>query len=219
MYEVRLYEGPEDSRGTVIHHPINKGYKIDGVINQAINEIASFDTRLYLENPGYAAVKPLKTLIDIYNIKTGEFEFEGRVLTYEEEMDSSGMPSKAVICESEFGFFHDTVQEHREFRGTPRELFEWLLSVHNAQAEDYKHFEPGVMDVTNSTDYMYVYISDDKTTYEELYDKLIDRLGGEFQIRKENGVRYLDYLQRMGEDVDTEIRLSKNLMSISKQVD
>ena len=219
MFEVRLYNGPEDSTGTVIHHPINKGYKVDGSIKKAINEIESFDFVAYLENPGYGMIKPLNTLVDVYNVKTGRFDFEGRVLTYEDEMDSDGMPSKSVICESELGYFHDTVQEHREFRGTPRELFEWLLRNHNAQAEDYKRFEPGVMDVTNSTDYMYVYVSDDKTTYEELYDKLIDRLGGEFQIRKENGVRYLDYLQRIGEDVDTEIRLSKNLISISKEVD
>lgn len=219
MFEVRLYDGPEDSAGTVIHHPINKGHKIDGTINQSINEIDSFDTTLFVENPGYSMIKPLVTLIDIYNVITGEYEFEGRVLTYEEEMDSTGTPSKAVICESELGYFHDSVQEHKEFRGTPRQLFELLLSAHNEQVEDYKQFEPGVMDVTNSTNNMYVYISDDKTTYEELFDKLIDRLGGEFRIRKENGVRYLDYVERIGEDVDTEIRLSKNLINISKRVD
>lgn len=219
MYEARLYDGPEDTHGTVIHHPINKGHKIDGMINQSINEIDSFDTTLFVENPGYSMIKPLVTLIDIYNVITGEFEFEGRVLTYEEEMDSEGTPSKAVICESELGYFHDSVQEHREFRGTPKQLYVELLSVHNAQVEDYKQFEPGVMAVTNSTNYMYVYISDDKTTYEELFDKFIDRLGGEFQIRKENGVRYLDYVERIGEDVDTEIRLSKNLINISKRVD
>lgn len=219
MFEVRLYNGPQDVTGTVIHHPINKGYKITGSIKQAINEIESFDFVTYLENPAYKMTRPLKTLVDVYNTKTKNYEFEGRVLTLEEETDENGTPSKSVVCESELGYFHDSVQVHNEFRGTPKQLIETILSVHNDQVEEYKQFELGRMDVTNSTNNMYVYLSDDKTTYEELFDKLIDRLGGEFLIRKENGVRYLDYINRIGEDVDTEIRLSKNLMSVSKDVD
>lgn len=219
MFEVRIYDGPEDVNGTVIHHPINKGNKIDGSISKSINEIESFDFTIFLENVGYGLIKPLNTLIDVYNVKTGKFDFEGRILTFEEDTDQDGAPSKGVICEGELAYFHDSTQEHVEFRGTPRELILLMLAYHNQNVEPYKRFELGEMNVTNSTDNMYVYLSDDKSTYEELFDKLIDRLGGEFQIRKENGVRYLDYLNRIGEDLSTEIRLSKNLMSLSKEVD
>src|SRR5690606_37398451 len=58
-----------------------------------------------------------------------------------------------------------------------------------------------------------------ESTLDTIFDKLIDRLGGELQVRKENGVRYLDYLQNPGELKETEIRLSKNLKSITKEVD
>src|SRR5699024_5513184 len=75
------------------------------------------------------------------------------------------------------------------------------------------------MEVTTSTDNVYFYLSAEKSTFEEIEDKILDRVGGELQIRKENGTRYLDVLERVGEDKSTEIRIAKNLKSISQSVD
>ena len=44
-------------------------------------------------------------------------------------------------------------------------------------------------------------------------------MGGELQIRHENGVRYLDYLKSIGEKKSTEIRLSKNILTIEQERD
>ncbi|MRB61670.1 lysin, partial [Bacillus thuringiensis] len=58
-----------------------------------------------------------------------------------------------------------------------------------------------------------------KSTFDVIKEKVIDKLGGELQIRKENGVRFLDVVERVGEDKDTEIRLSKNLVTMTCDVD
>ncbi|GEK88878.1 phage minor structural protein, N-terminal region [Alkalibacterium putridalgicola] len=219
MYEVTLYEDGPNSRNVLINDAYVSDLKIDGSGKLAINGIDTFQFTMTVENPGYGIPMPLKTLIKVYNNVNDEYEFEGRVLAPIEEMDTDGVVSKTYMCESEMGFFHDAPSRQLEFRGTPEELLITILEHFNSQVEDYKQFEPGIVEVTNSTNNMYVYLSDEKTTYEELKDKLLDRLGGEFRIRKENGVRYLDYLERIGEDVDTTIELSKNLITMSKEVD
>src|SRR5690625_4497936 len=98
-------------------------------------------------------------------------------------------------------------------------MFIALIDYHNNQVEDYKRIYPGQFEVTTSTDNLYVYLSAEKTTFEEIDDKILTRVGGELRIRKENGKRYLDVLERIGEDKQTEIRIAKNLKSISQDVD
>lgn len=219
MYRVKIYDGPNDTDGTVIHHQKVNDLKVEGRFKSEINLIDSFNLTFHLNNPGYGKIKPLKTLIDVQNTKTGEFEFEGRVLGPSEDMDNEGVISASYLCEGELGYLHDAPQRHLEWRGRPYDLFKTILEYYNNQVEPYKRFEAGVMDFTNSTDNLYVYLSAERTTFEEIKDKLLDRVGGELQIRKENGVRYLDLLERVGEDTTTEIRITKNLLNVTRDVD
>lgn len=217
MYRVTIIN---DNEETVIHSPYVDGVKLEsGVIKKEINKIDSFEMSFYLNNPAHGKLKPFLTLIKVLNTKTGEYEFEGRVLSPVGRMDDSGLHKYSWICEGELGYLHDSQQKHREWRGTPKDLFISLLNYHNSQVEPYKQFEPGIFEVTTSTDNLYVYTSAEKTTFEEIEDKILERVGGELRIRKENGVRYLDVLERVGEDKQTEIRIAKNLKSISQSVD
>lgn len=217
MYKVTIIN---DGVSTVIHSPYVNDLKLPtGTIKKEINKIDAFNFSFYLNNPAYNKIKPLKTLINVLNLKTGKYDFEGRVLGPSKTMDSSGLFEESYECEGELGYLHDSVQKHREFRGSPKELLTELLAYHNSQVEGYKQFQVGNVTVIDPNDYIYVYTSAEKTTFETIKEKLIDRLGGELQIRKENGVRYLDYLERVGEDKPTEIKLAKNLMSMSVDVD
>ncbi|OIJ12654.1 lysin [Anaerobacillus alkalilacustris] len=217
MYKIKIIN---DGVETEIHNPYVNDIKIaNGVIKTEINAIDSFNFSFYMNNPGYGKIKPLKTFINVFNIKKGQVEFEGRVLGPSENMDETGLHSAAYECEGELGYLHDSVQKHMEFRGTPFELFNEIIEYHNLQVEDYKKFEVGEMNVTNSTNYLYLYLSAEHDTFQTLKEKLIDNIGGELQIRKENGVRFLDYLERIGEDKETEIRIAKNLRSMSRDVD
>ena len=217
MYRVSIINDDEE---IVIHSPYVSGVKLEsGVIKKEINKIDSFEMSFYLNNPAHGKLKPFLTLVKVLNTKTNEYEFEGRVLGPSKNMDSSGLFDESYACEGELGYLHDSVQKHREFRGSPKELLTELLAYHNSQVEEYKQFQVGNVTVVDPNDYVYLYTSAEKSTFDTIKEKLLDRLGGELQIRKENGVRYLDYLERVGEDKSTEIKLAKNLLSMSVDVD
>lgn len=216
MYKITIINDGEEK---VIHSPIVDEIKVVGSIKKEINKIDTLDVSFHLNNPAYGNMKPFKTLINVLNTKTGEYDFEGRVLGPSDSMDSNGLFSTSYECEGELGYLHDSQQRHLEFRGTPRELLEIIISYHNQQVEEYKRFEIGEVTVTNSTDNLYLYLSAEKDTFDTIKEKLIDNLGGELQIRKVNGVRFLDWLVNIGVDSNTEIKIAKNLISISRDVD
>lgn len=209
-----------DGQETVIHDPNVNDLKLDsGTIKTEINKIDTFNLSMYLNNPGYGHMRAFQTFIEVLNMKTGEKEFKGRVHSTNDDMTDSGLHSTSFICAGELHYLHDSQQRHMEWRGRPEDLFISILEYHNQQVEDYKRFEPGVMEVTNNTDNLYLYLSAEEDTWETLKEKLIDNIGGELQIREENGVRYLDYLERVGTDRSTEIRIAKNLRSMSRDID
>jgi len=217
MYKVTIIN---DGVETVIHSPHANDLKLEtGTIKKEINKIDSFSIGFYMNNPAYGKLKPFKTLVRVLNTNTNQYEFEGRVLAPNEAMDDTGLYDASYDCEGELGYLHDSQQRHLEYRGTPEDLFITILNYHNSQVEEYKRFYPGVVEVTTSTDNLYVYLSAESTTFEEIDDKILTRVGGELQIRKENGVRYLDVLERVGEDKQTPIKIAKNLRSISRSVD
>src|SRR5690625_975747 len=217
MYKVSIFN---DGIEAVIHSPNTNDLKLEeGSINKEINKVDSFNMSFYQNNPAYGQLKPLKTLVKVLNNKTNEYEFEGRVLSPENRMDNDGLHSFSWACEGELSYLHDSQQKHLEWRGTPENLFIELLNYHNQQVEDYKKFEPGIVEVTTSTDNLYIYLSAEKSTFEEIEDKILTRVDGELRIRKENGYHYLDILERVREDKQTEIKIAKNLKSISRSVD
>lgn len=217
MYRVTIIN---DGIETEIHSPHLNGLKLsEGNIKRELNKVDSFDISFSLNNPAYGKMKPFLTFINVVNIIENKTIFEGRVLRPTDDMDSEGMHSSSFICEGELAYLHDSQQRHLEYRGTPKNLLITILDYHNKQVEDYKHFEIGEFTVTNSTDNSYVYLSAEQDTFDAIFDKIIDRIGGELRIRKINGVRYLDLVQRIGEDSDTQIRIAKNLKSISRERD
>ena len=217
MYKVSIFN---DDVETVIHSPHSDELKLEtGTIKKEINKIDSFSIGFYMNNPAYGKLKPFKTLVKVFNTKTNKYEFEGRVLEPSEDMDETGLYDASYECEGELAYLHDSQQKHREFRGTPEDLLIDLLTYHNSQVEDYKKFYPGIVEVTTSTDNLYIYTSAESTTKDEIDDKILTRVGGELRIRKENGIRYLDVLECVGEQKQTPIKIAKNLRSMSRSVD
>src|SRR5690625_4116008 len=153
MYKVSIFN---DGIETVIHSPHVNDLKLEtGTIKKEVNKIDSFDIGFFMNNPAYGKLSPFKTLVNVLNTKTNQHEFEGRVLSPNESMDDTGLYDASYQCEGELGYLHDSVQRHLEYRGTPLKLFEQLLNYHNQQVEEYKKFEPGIMEVTTSTDNIY----------------------------------------------------------------
>lgn len=218
MYEVKIIN---DSNEIIINavSTSSEAPRITGQCKFGINTIDSFTFTILPNNQGYDLLKDLKTLVEIKNAKTNETKFKGRILIQTPDMSSSGLLSKSVICESELGYLMDSVQEYRECRDiTVRGFLELIIDSHNKQVSKDKHFTVGIVDVVDNNDSLYRFLGYNKTL-DTIKDKLIDRLGGELRIRYENGVRYLDYIQAIGDKKDTEIVLAKNLITIEQERD
>lgn len=220
MYEVKLYNGPDDLQGITIHSPYVSGVKLSsGKIKQASKEIWQFTFSINPLNRAWGKIKPLQSLIRVINIKTGKREFSGRVLRPTQVMDSNGMFTVKYECESFLAYLQDSSQRHGEYHDiTPRDFLQVILDNHNRQVEPYKRMKLGNVTVTNSTDNVYRYLGYEKTM-DTIKDKLIDRLGGFLRLREEPDGFYLDYLEEVGEVSPTEIRLRRNLKDMQREID
>ena len=217
MYKVTLIN---DDVETVIHSPYFNDLKVQsGQIKQAINVADGFTFDIMPNNPGYNLINPLKTLVRVDNMQAGKVEFNGRVLMPTESMSATGEFGKSFLCESILGFLSDSAQRHGEYHDISVSGFlQVIIDNHNADVDASKRFTLGVVDVDSSTGTLYRYLGYE-STWEAINDKLINRLGGEIRARETDGVKYIDYVKEFGEHKTTEIRLAKNLKSITKEVD
>lgn len=216
MYEVVILNGGVE---TIINavSPSSEAPRLpSGTIKQGINTIDSFTFEIYPNNIGYSKINTLTTLVEITNKITNEKEFRGRVLLPTPKMDSSGKLYANVICESELGYLNDSTTRYGEYHDiSVRDFLKVMIDNHNSMVTADKRFELGIVEVTGN---LYRFLDYEKT-FAAIKDKLLDRLGGELRVRWSDGKRYLDYLIKIGEKSETEIRLSKNLKTIEQERD
>lgn len=192
--------------------------RIEGTIKKGINTIDSFEFTIFPNNPGFNSIYALTTLIEIENTITNKLEFKGRVLLPKENMSSKGLFYKTVTCESEMAYLLDSNQIYGEYHNiSVKNFLEKIISNHNGFVSEDKWFKVGTVTVKDNNDSLYKYLSYEDKTLDTIKEKLIKVLGGELQIRYENGIRYLDYLEEVGEQKETKISLGKNLESINRE--
>lgn len=223
-YRVFLYEDMKSYRENpsdykIIHEPSLYGEKlILGKNKQSLSEIDSFEFGIYLKHANYSDIEPLKSIIRIVNVNDNDEEFIGRVLQQTGEMGSEGSFSKTFICESLLAFLHDSCQMYSKVANTDVwTFFSEIIAVHNSQVEIYKQFKVGKVTVSSITDSPYRY-----TGYEDTFDTikkyLLERLGGYLRLRNEPDGLYVDYLEKVGEEVNSPIRIAKNMKSARREI-
>lgn len=215
MYEVRLINGYETKYINVASIDCNSP-RITGSIKKGINSIDSFTFDIYPNNEGYNVIYPLATKVEVVKELTDAYEFKGRVLLPTPKLSDVGELKMTVVCESDMGYLMDSITRYGEYHDiSVRDFLSIIIDNHNSQVSEDKQFILGEVEVTGS---LYRFLGYEKT-FTAIKDKLIDRLGGELQIRYENGVRYLDYLIEIGQHSLTDIRVSKNLKTIEQERD
>ena len=214
MYIVTLKNGEK----TTTIHGIKEKLKSGSVV-KGINTIDSFSFAILPSNVGFNAIHDLQTLVQVYNTNKNRYEFQGRVLYSSSSMAESGFIQKEVICESFLGFLCDSQQSYVvEQNWTVRGLLEHILNIHNSQVEEYKRFQIGEVTATEKNDNLFLGIQREDS-WKTIQDKLIGTIGGELAFRVVDGVLYLDYLEKRGATLSTEIALSKNMKSITREDD
>ncbi|WP_191997476.1 phage tail spike protein [Ligilactobacillus agilis] len=219
-YRVTIREGwngPEMLLNSDVYQRIRL---VSATVSKSVSAYDSFTFTLDPSHKLYAIIKPYKFFVKVTRPDKNKVLFEGRVLTYSDSMDSSGVIQKTAVCEGLEGFLHDSVQPWKEFHNTtPKDFLQALINEHNKQVEDFKQMRLGNVTVTNSTDNVYRFADDTKDTYDNIQDKLVSRLGGELRVRNENGTLYLDYMPKIGGTATQKIKLAKNLLSSSRNID
>lgn len=215
---------------TVIHDGGVSDLKVDSAgISQEKNQIESLTFTIYPFNPGYNLLVPFKTLVSVYNTLTQKYEFEGRVLQPSDNMDSSGIVSKTVVCEGPLGFLCDSLQEYlpEEHYGDASGLnglqnyLKKLLDVHNSKVEEFKRIYLGNVTLqTFDTSTGVTKGISRGSTWDNINDKLIDVFGGEMMVRKgSDGLLYLDYSESLGKTRSTRIAIGRNMEDGSREID
>ena len=218
MYEVKIINAADEKIINAVSTNINAPRTL-GKCKFGINAIDSFSFSIFPNNHGFNSIYNLRTLVEILNTKTNKIIFKGRVLLSTPSMDKDGLLKKTVICESEMGYLMDSIQPFGEYHNiTVKGFFELLINNHNSQVSADKRFVVGNVNVEDPNDSLYRFLNYEKT-FEAIKDKLIDRLGGELLVRYENNIRYLDFVKVIGKTSDTEVRLSKNLVTVEQERD
>ena len=175
------------------------------------NAAGSLSLTLTPQNAGYSSITRL--ISDISVRKDGIELWAGRVLS--ENMDFWN--NRILYCEGELSFFNDSIQPPAEYPNTTiREYLQRLIAVHNSKVDESRRFTLGA--VTVHDDNTLIFYTNYEKTMEKL-NALIEIYGGHMRVRKENGVRYLDYLENYQNTCTQVIRFGTNLIDFTKQWD
>ena len=162
-------------------------------------------------NVGYETIERMIT--DITVEKDGKEIWMGRVLSETKDFWNN----RVLYCEGELAFFNDSTQPPKQYSGLSiRGYLEALIAVHNSKVGANRQFQLGAVTV-NDDQYPDRYTNYEKTM--ALLNDLIEKYGGHMRIRKENGVRYLDYLEECPNTCSQTIQMGVNLIDFTKSWD
>ncbi|NBJ03603.1 hypothetical protein D3Z62_26835, partial [Lachnospiraceae bacterium] len=206
MYEVYI-------DGKVLYYPgDDEAVTIEPQLELALNDAGSFEFLLPSGNPEYENIQNRKSMIQV--LKDEEEIFYGEVRRCGKDQDNI----KDCLVIGELAFLHDSIQPQAEYHDlTTRQMLETWLNIHNSQVEERKRFYVGIVTIHDTNDSLYRY-TNRESTLDAIREKLVDRLGGYLRIRKEGGVRYLDWitLPEYGKYCEQPIEFGTNLLDYAE---
>lgn len=177
-----------------------------------LNKAGSLTFTVLPGNVMYDGLHKLKTVITLE--QDDEIVFRGRVL----ETATDLYNQKEVYCEGELAFLLDSLVRPYDFKGKAADLFRQLVTAHNEQVEEYKRFEIGIITAVDDEDETEVKGDSYADTLAEISSLLIEEHGGYLRVRRDGGVRYLDYVDEFGQSCSQEINFGVNLVDIENKV-
>jgi len=177
-----------------------------------LNKAGSLKFTVLPGNVMYNQLHKLKTVVTLE--QDDEIIFCGRVL----ETVTDLYNRKEVYCEGELAFLLDSLVRPYDFDGPAPDLFRQLVTEHNQQVEEYKRFQVGTITAVKAEDESKVEGDSYTDTLSEIKSLLLDEYGGYLRVRRENGVRYLDYLDKFEQACSQSIDFGVNLLDIENKI-
>lgn len=206
MYQIRLDD-------VIIHDYRDEELRvIEPKLSLELNKSSYLEFKILPNHPYFNHLKKLKSKIRVYKLYRGVYEllFEGRF----PDLDSDFYNSYEVVCEGGLAYFLDSQQRPFEFHDISVEDFlRYVIDSHNSSVDEDKCFEVGRVTITGN---LYRLSEKYVDTLEILNDRLLNRLGGYFNIRYEGNRRILDYLQEFEGISSQTIAFGENLLDLRK---
>ena len=213
MYKITLIN---DDKEILLHHFSNdpEAPKILSAKGKfGFNGVPSVTIEVPVTNKAFNEFYELVSHIKIEDHNGIEI-FYGRMINPSDSFNN-GL-SKILRFEGELAYLNDTTIRPREWHDySVKDFLKEILDEHNSQVEDYKKIYLGNVTVTANL----YRTADYENTLTLLLDRLPNRLGGFFVLRKIDGKKYLDYLLNVGKVSNQEIVFGENMLDYQTECD
>ncbi len=177
-------------------------------LNLEVNKAGALSFTIYNRHPYYSSLKKLTSVVQVF--REGVCIWKGRIRT-----EKAGFYlEKSIECEGKLAFLNDSKVRPFEFKGSPEEMFRWLINTHNSQVSRFQQFKIGNITVKDKNDYISRSSDKQLSTWETLKTRLLDLSGGYVYIRYEQDGDYIDYLADFKTKARQPIRFGENLLDI-----
>lgn len=213
MYKIHLING---DKKILLHHYSNdpEAPKLTSATGKfGLNGVPSAVIDVPVNHIAFHEFQEFKSHIVIEDENDNEV-FMGRMINPSDSFNN-GL-AKILIFEGELAYLNDSTIRPKEWHDySVKDFLKEVLEEHNSQVEDYKKIYIGNVTVSAN---LYRMANYDKTL-PFLLDRLPKRLGGFFNLRKVNGIKYLDYLLDVGELSKQEIVFGENMLDFQIDCD
>ncbi len=177
-----------------------------------LNKSDSFSFMLPPTHAMKDALHKMKSVITVE--QNGEEIFRGRAY----EITTDLFNQQDVRCEGELAFLLDSLQRPYKFKGKAADYFRLMITNHNSQVEADKQYAVGTVSAVTDENTISTESTDYRDTLSEIRSFLVNRVGGYLRIRRENGVRYIDYLDKYNTSSNQKLEFGGNLLDIENHI-
>lgn len=195
---------------TLIYSPSVTQFSLyDIVLNMEDNSAGTLGFSMVSSHPSFDMLKKLATLVTVRNGDT--VLWKGRIVSDDQDINNI----RKIQCEGKMAFLNDSIFPAFDFSGSPRELFEEIISNHNSQVSGRQQFLAGEVTVRDSNDYIVRSSDHAAKTWRILKEKCFQSsLGGHLRIRYEPDGDYIDWLEDYTEVSSQSITFGRNIIDL-----
>lgn len=181
-------------------------------LKTAVNDSGEMSFILRADNPEYGLFCSMES--EIILKEDGEETWRGRVT--EQELDELE-GTLTVRAKGILDYLHDTVQPCGTYSGTPQEVLQSLLTIHNSKPiPERKKFTLGTVTVTAQIKEFPVQVG---TKTWKAVGSLVREYGGYLLLRRTQSGYVVDWLEEITEVCTQSIRLGENLLSLRQHIE
>ena len=181
-------------------------FVLEPELTQKKNEPGELTFTIPKEHPHYGVLEKLKTRIKVYRDNT--LIWIGRAIEDERDL----YENRKVVVEGALALLLDSILRPFTMDGTAADVWEYLLSQHNAQVNANQRLGLGNCDLAGSVS---ITTKDYLSAWQVLKSSLLDTFGGYLIVRyDENENPILDYLADVPDTSTQQIEFGENLIDL-----